>query len=128
MPARLWPPVETTFPPSSESSAAREPLDGSWEQTPAKATMRSAATAYRPMPHLVNIAGLLANQDSTRSPIPCAARSLHERSDQLHGDPVLARHELLDAVRHVLADVEVAFAVGGEVVETPDGARRDAHR
>jgi hypothetical protein len=59
MPARGWPLEEATLPPSSESSAARDLLDDKWKKTAAPATMRTVANAYRWMPDLVNIAGLL---------------------------------------------------------------------
>jgi hypothetical protein len=59
MPASRWPLEDTTRPLSSESSAAREPLDEKCAKRPAAATMRTAANAYRGMPDPVNITGLL---------------------------------------------------------------------
>jgi hypothetical protein len=59
--------------------------------------------------------------------LQCSA-SLHERPDDLDGIAVFPGHKLLDAECHVLADVEVAFAVGREEMESPDGSRRDPHR
>src|SRR5262245_8182247 len=60
--------------------------------------------------------------------VESASASLHERPDDLDGVAVLPRHELLDAERHVLADVETPLAVGREEMESPDRSRRDAHR